>query len=194
MSIERLAKRLRRIEADIRASAEVSYDRADTGDAWQACLRAIEYRQLDDDDFEAVFRQHGPLLRAEAIQRARARRVERLTSNEPELPFRPPYQRLAPFPAAVEILSYRPDEQPSRAAIWSLRFWSDLTIGMLSFETEQIAKITLEWFEEQLAVRTLGPNDGIELRTAIWNQSGCISTPLTALGTEHPNPSKEPGH
>jgi hypothetical protein len=183
MSIARLSKRLDKIEGDIRRRYPTTYDRP-TKDAWIACLRALEHRRLDEDDFEAVYEQLGPTLRQLLVHYARVRRVVRLASNEEDVPMRVPFPHFTAQMAGVEILSYRPNETASRAHLHSLNFWATTPIAALSSHNAQAYADMEEWFAERLVLRVLGPYEGIELRSQIWNDHGLITTPIHPLSRD----------
>ncbi|HEY5013492.1 MAG TPA: hypothetical protein VIK61_12405, partial [Acidimicrobiia bacterium] len=165
MSIKRLAARLAKLEAPIRDHcATTPSPPADTREAF---ILALDSGQLTQEHFEAMWQEHGPRWRDETIQRARARRVTRLTPGHEEN-FRVRLDDASnPLVAVVEIASHHPNETLNPQYMRCLEVNARDPIEHLWPETKPSRPFLTNWLHAQLALRVLGSDDGLELRKQI---------------------------
>jgi len=179
MSIKQLAARLAKLEASIRDDYATTLP--PPADSREAFIWALDSGRLTQEHFEAIWQEHGPRWRDEIIQRARARRVIRLTPGHMDN-FRVRLDWFSnPTVAVVEIASHHPNETPHPDYMLCLEANARHPIKHLWTETDPSRPFLTNWLNAQIALRILGLDAGLELRKQIWDPPTLISLPIHRL-------------
>jgi hypothetical protein len=131
-------------------------------DPWEAILWAKAHQCLRERHFERLCQVHGPVLREVLIANARHRRVERLTHGTPYEPGRASQ-------AAIEVLSFRPEEPVPIQCVRTIEIDSQVPFRILAHPKFSKGGYFRDCMKGLLIIRILGTTDALGLREDIWS-------------------------
>ncbi len=131
-------------------------------DPWKAILWAKAHKCLRETHFERLCQLYGPVLREALIARARHRRVERHTNGTP-------YKDERAFQAAIEVMSFRPEERVPIDCVRTIEIDSQVPFRILAHPEFSNGDYFRDCMKGLIIMRILETPNALGLRGEIWS-------------------------